>query len=213
MTFHLAWKHWFPPPRIALHNIQHEDSHEEDWLEGVQLTPLPYSNYRFKREYETDTMLLMRHQKYSFFSTQNGQDQFLLEIRGRDLLNSIANFKIIQPNGSVVYDMSAPVTRALCPSHLTDAAEQEDAVRAEIAAFLNAENFMTPALQDNERYDASVHLRDTTTYNELYYHNDYNGFMYHSFLNHDERIKIAYSRILRRVVVYYRCCKTGSLLN
>ena len=72
---------------------------------------------------------------------------------------------------------------------------------------------MTPALQDNERYDRNVHLRDTTVFNELYYHNDFNGFIYHDFAKHDERIKIAYSRLLRRVVVYYRCCKAGDLLN
>ncbi|MEY4926640.1 MAG: hypothetical protein RI894_1076 [Bacteroidota bacterium] len=213
LTVKLAWKQVFPPPRLSLHTIKQEYSNEEEWLTSSQLAILPHNNYRYKREYETDTLLLLRHQRYLFFSTKNGQDQFSLEIRGRDLLNSLATFKIIQPNGSVIYTMSAPTIRALCASTITDPAEQEDAVHAEIAHFFDAQNFLMPALQDEERYDATVHLRDTATFNELFYHNDYNGFMYHSFLNHDERIKIAYSRILKRIVVYYRCCRLGNLAN
>ncbi len=213
LTAKLAWKQIFPTPRIDTHTIKQEYSNEEEWLTTKQLEILPNSNYRYKREYESDTLLLLRHQRYVFFSTKHGQDQFALEIRGRDLLNSLATFKIIQPNGSVIYTMSAPTIRALCPSTVTDPADQEDAVRSEIARFFDAPNFLMPALQDDERYDYTVHLRDTATFNELYYHNDYNGFMYHSFINHDERIKIAYSRILRKVIVYYRCCKAGNLAN
>ena len=209
----MAWKQVFPPPRIELHTIKQEYSNEEEWLSDKELATLPNANYRYKREYDSDTMLLIRHQRYLFFSTKNGQDQFLLEVRGRDLLNATATFKIIQPNGSVIYTMTAPTKRAFCASNISGAAEQEDAVRSEIEHFLDAPNFIMPALQDNERYDPAVHLRDTAVFNELYYHNDFNGFMYHSFLNHDERIKIAYSRLLKKIVVYYRCCRASNLAN
>ena len=135
ITMKMAWKQVFPPPRIELHTIKQEYSNEEEWLSDKELATLPNANYRYKREYDSDTMLLIRHQRYLFFSTKNGQDQFLLEVRGRDLLNATATFKIIQPNGSVIYTMTAPTKRAFCASNIVGAAEQEDAVRSEIEHF------------------------------------------------------------------------------
>lgn len=213
ITTKLAYKQLYPPPRITLHTLKQEYSNEEEWLTKKQLEILPNTNYRFKREYDTDTLLLLRHERYLFFSTKHQQDRFLLEIRGQDLLNATATFRILQANGSVIYTMTAPVLRAFCPTGLDEPSAKYEAASREIAHFFDDANLLTPALQDNERYDRTVHPRDSTVFTELFYHNDYNGFMYASFLNHDERIKIAYSRLLQRVVVYYRCCKTSAILN
>jgi hypothetical protein len=79
-------------------------------------------------------------------------------------------------------------------------------IRYEIEHFFDQSNVLQPALGTGEIYDATVHTVDSLEYQDMYYDDQINGFMYHSFLNHAQRIKIAYSRRSRKVVVYYKCC-------
>jgi hypothetical protein len=204
MTAKLAFKHIFPTPRIQTvsHYIPFDE--EEDWLNTQPV--LKNADFRYSETHDNDTMVLYRKSRYIFFSTRHRMDLLELVVRGKNLLNATATFKITQVNGDVIYQISAPATKALCPSNVADIVAQEDLIKYEIEHFFDHSNVLQPALATGETYDASVHPIDSLEYQDIYYDDQINGFMYHSFLNHAHRIKVAYSRRTRKVIVYYKCC-------
>jgi hypothetical protein len=204
MTSKLVFKHIFPTPRIATVSHYIPIDEEEDWLNTQP--PLKNADFRYSETHDNDTMVLYRKSRYIYFSTRNRMDLLELVVRGSDLLHATATFKVTQVNGDVVYKIDAPAQKALCPSNISDLVAQEDMIRYEIEHFFDQSNVLQPALGTGEIYDATVHTVDSLEYQDMYYDDQINGFMYHSFLNHAQRIKIAYSRRSRKVVVYYKCC-------
>jgi hypothetical protein len=204
MTAKLAFKHVFPTPRFntVSHYIPLDE--EEDWLNTQPI--LKNADFRYSETHDNDTMVLYRKSRYIYFSTRNRMDLLELVVRGNNLLRATATFKIAQVNGDVIYQITAPATKALCPANETDIVAQEDLIKYEIAHFFDHANILQPALATGEMYDAQVHTIDSLAYQDMYYDDQINGFMYHSFLNHAQRIKIAYSRRKQKVIVYYKCC-------
>ena len=204
MTLKLAYKHYFPPPRIDVVSRYIPIDEEEDWLNTQPL--LKNADYRYSEVYDNDTVTLYRKSRYIYFSTRNRMDLLELVVRGKSLLTATATFKITQVNGDVIYQITAPARKALCPANMTDIVAQEDMILYEIQHFFDYANTLQPALATDEVYDAQVHTIDSLEYRDLYYDDQINGFMYHSFLNHAHRIKVCYSRRKKKTIVYYKCC-------
>jgi hypothetical protein len=210
MTCKLAYKHLFPEPRIETtsHYIRFDD--EEDWQHTNQ-EPLKNADFRYSEILDNDTTTLYRKSRYIYFSTRNRMDLLELVVRGRNLVTATAVFRITQVNGDVIYQISAPARQALCPAYVTNLVAQEEMIRYEINHFFDHSNMLQPALATNELYDPRVHLIDSLEYQALYYDDQVNGFMLHSFTEHGQRVKLCFSRRKNKVITYYKCCSNEEL--
>jgi hypothetical protein len=194
----------FPEPRFKTVSQYIRADDEEEWIEHQPI--VQHADFRYSEIYDNDTTVLYRKSRYLFFSTRNRMDLFELVVRGKRLLTAQATFTIRQVNGDVIYQATAPAIQALCPAPITDIVAQEDAMKGEIAHFFDHSNILQPAISTDEEYDRQVHRIDSIEYRDIYYDDQINGFMYQDFAAHGERIKIVYSRLRKKVIVYYRCC-------
>ena len=190
--------------------IIREAADEDQWLTKQQ--PLANADYRYREATEdNDTALLYREARYAYFSTRYSMDYLELLVRGKRLLTATATFSIRQPNGTIIYTVTGPAVRVLCPAYYTDLVDQEEAVKREITHFFDRANFLFPALNQDERYDARIHTVSHEEFDAIWHDDQLNGFMFNSFAQHETRVKIYYSRTDHRVKVYYRCCDVSDL--
>jgi hypothetical protein len=206
----IGCKRAFPPPDIAPFVHLYDTTDEDKWVSTQK--PLAHSDYYYTETYDdNDTTVLYRQSRYVHFTTRNSMDFFELTVRGKRLLTAKANFRIRQPNGSIIYSVDGPAIKVLCPQYFTDLIDQENAVRSEIEHFFDHANFLFPALNQDEPYDPRMHPIAHADFEALYLDDQINGFMYNSFAQHETRVKIYYSRQAHRVKIYYRCCDVSNV--
>ncbi|MES2829266.1 MAG: hypothetical protein V4687_13980 [Bacteroidota bacterium] len=118
----------------------------------------------------------------------------------RQLAFSITNFK-----GSVIYQLTLNSETLFNNYKSTlDLKKDNDKVsflNTELSRFLDEENFMEPAVTENESADNNV--PDKILYEELK-NNGLNGFMYR--VGPDQKVYIAWSATNGKVKTYYACC-------
>ncbi len=204
VTAKAAYKQLYPPPRIEV-DVEARPiptSYEEapQFIDTVALfSDAPTATFQMM-----DTSLLYRFRKSYYFSTAIHTDVFELSLRGSSVLKAKATFTIRRVNGDILYTDSGAAT-SLAANDADDIVVQERQIIENAQHFLDADNYISPAVHDDEEFDRAVNI-DRELFQELHWNDLIAGFSYISLKNPTKRVKIAFSRQRNKMVVYYICC-------
>lgn len=133
-------------------------------------------------------------------------DTFKVELQGESLKEMVINFSITAYNGKLIYQKNFKASD-LIENYKTNVdlkkeRSQIDFILNEYKLFLDEENFLEPAVTENENPDQ--YTPDKDFYNELK-KSSLNGFKYRT--GKENNVYIAWSENEQKVKPYYNCCK------
>lgn len=140
------------------------------------------------------------------FSDSIKVDTFKVILKGKMLKEMNIDFTITTYNGKIIYNKIFKATDLIenykATLDLKKEQSQLDFVLNEYKLFLDDENFLEPAVTENESPDQ--YTPDKSFYNELM-QSSLNGFKYRT--GNENNIYIAWSEKEQKVKPYYNCCK------
>ncbi|WP_245735203.1 hypothetical protein [Pedobacter hartonius] len=140
------------------------------------------------------------------FSDTTKLDTFKIVLNGERPKDMELVFTITPPSGKPIYTKTLKAT-ALLDNYrdnvdLGKEKKQMQFMQDELALFLDEENFLEPAVTENEQPDKNT--TDKSFFAELK-RSGVNGFKYR--LGKESNVYIAWSAADRKVKTYYECCK------
>ncbi|WP_324676144.1 hypothetical protein [Hymenobacter sp. GOD-10R] len=149
---------------------------------------------------QSDTLKVVRRKH--LFSSPSSPDQFMLTLRGTNLLSAEASFTITDASGQVIFrevltapDLEASMVYEMQGSSATQA-EREAFVKKRMEEFFADKNFQKPALAKSERYQPGQ--LDRATWDDLQRRPDATSFRY--LVGKEETRRIAWSPLKKQVV-------------
>jgi len=140
------------------------------------------------------------------FSDTTKVDTFRVSLTGEVLKDMNIRFTITDHNGRQIYRKNFKATDLIENYKSTVDLKKERSqmafIKEEYKLFFEDENFLEPAVTENENPDKNT--PDTVFYNELK-KSALNGFKYRS--GKETSVYIAWSESTQKVKVYYKCCK------
>ena len=140
------------------------------------------------------------------FSDTVKADTFKVALTGDVLKNMAIKFTITAHNGALIYNKDFKATDLIenykSTVDLKKERSQMKFIQEEFKLFLDEENFLEPAVTENENPDQ--YTPDKVFYNELK-RSGLNGFKYRS--GKETSVYIAWSEKEKKVKPYYNCCK------
>ncbi|MGY4385618.1 hypothetical protein ACVWYN_002664 [Pedobacter sp. UYP24] len=140
------------------------------------------------------------------FSDSVSLDTFKVSLEGKEIKEQLIHFTITNSKATVIYSLDVNANDLFKNYHATVDLKREqkklEFINNELERFLDDENFMEPAVTENETADKNV--PDLAFYDELKI-SSLNGFSYR--LGPEQKIYIAWSTKEKKVKVYYNCCK------
>jgi hypothetical protein len=139
------------------------------------------------------------------FSDSLKKDTFKLVLNGEKLQDMNMVFTITAHNGQQIYNKVFKATDLInnykASVDLEKERTQVSFIKDEFKLFFDEENFLEPAVTENESPDQ--YTPDTAFYNELK-KSGLNGFKYRS--GKETSVYIAWSEQEKKVQPYYKCC-------
>ncbi len=139
------------------------------------------------------------------FTDVDKQDTFRVVLTGEKPKEMLLSFSIISHEGKEVYKQEFKAAQILESYKgnldLKKEASQIKFMHDELNLFLDEENFLEPAVTENEQPDKNA--TDLAFYEELK-QSELNGFKYR--LGKERQVYIAWSQKALKVKVYYQCC-------
>lgn len=133
-------------------------------------------------------------------------DTFKVALIGNELKDMAIKFTITTHNGKLIYQKDFVATDLIADYKssvdLKKERTQMDFIISEYKQFLDDENFLEPAVTENE--SADQYTPDKKFYNELK-QSVLNGFKYRT--GKENNVYIAWSEEEKTVKPYYNCCK------
>lgn len=133
-------------------------------------------------------------------------DTFKVSLTGEEMKDIAINFSISSHQGKVIYHKIFKATDLIADYKssvdLKKERSQMDFIMNEYKLFLDDENFLEPAVTENESPDQ--YTPDKNFYNELK-QSTLNGFKYRT--GKENNVYIAWSEKEKLVKPYYNCCK------
>lgn len=133
-------------------------------------------------------------------------DTFKVSLVGQELKDMTINFTITSHNGKLIYQKDFVATDLIADYKssvdLKKERTQVDFIISEFKQFLDDENFLEPAVTENE--SADQYTPDKKFYDELK-QSALNGFKYRT--GKENNVYIAWSEKEKTVKPYYNCCK------
>ncbi len=140
------------------------------------------------------------------FSDSVKIDTFKVVLNGTVLKDMIIHFSITAFNGKVIYTKDFKATDLIdnykATVDLKKERSQMNFILSEYKLFLDDENFLEPAVTENENPDQ--YTPDKDFYNELK-KSSLNGFKFRT--DKENNVYIAWSEKENKVKPYYNCCK------
>lgn len=140
------------------------------------------------------------------FSDSLKVDTFKVVLTGDAPKNMMIKFSITAFNGVKIYEKDLKATDLIqnyqSTLDLEKDSKQKDFILQEYNLFFEDENFLEPAVTENETPDANT--PDKTFFQELKL-SGLNGFKYRT--GNDNKVYIAWSAKEKKVLPYYSCCK------
>ena len=139
------------------------------------------------------------------FSDSLKTDTFRIELVGTEPKNMYLSFTINSYEGRKIYNVRIDAKELFenyDVKNLNRTKNQIQFLKDEVARFLDEENFMVPAVTEEESPDSNV--PDKLFYEELK-QSQVNGFIYR--LGKEKKLYIAWSKREGKVKPYYSCCK------
>lgn len=151
-----------------------------------------------------NTDVLIENSTEVNFSSNNTKDRFVLSLKGQSIIDGKVLFKIYSTFGDELWkeefdaidligyglDLNAAVT------------EKERYISKRIANFFNRKNFLTPAIKSGESYDPDY--SDKEIWDDI--SSDFTAIGFYYLIGEESGCRIAYSKKLKRIVIYYTCC-------
>jgi hypothetical protein len=139
------------------------------------------------------------------FSDSLKTDTFNIELTGDHPKNMSLKFVIKNYNGEVIYTKLIKATEIIenykHSVKLDNEADQVNFFKEEMNLFFEEENFLEPAIAEQEVPDQNT--VDKPFFSDLK-KSGLNGFKYR--LGNEIKIYIAWSRLEKKVKIYYKCC-------
>lgn len=133
-------------------------------------------------------------------------DTFKVVLKGEKPADMTMHFTIMAHDGKLIYQKDFKATDLLknyaATLDLKKEGKQLEFMQQELKLFLDEENFLEPAVTENETPDENTSDKDF--YNELK-RSGHNGFKYR--LSNETEVYIAWSALKKQVLPYYSCCK------
>ena len=157
---------------------------------------------------QNEMITLISKTKTHCFSNPIKEDTFKVSIRGKDFLSGIVTFEIINWQGKLIYSdtFSGLSFIYYTPSVITLKSEEEKYVKDHsitlINLFFHEKAFEAPAIKDSDGYKDD--FSDKDIWLDIKSDPTAIGFSYSR--NEEDHIFIAYSKRMKKVVIYYHCC-------
>jgi hypothetical protein len=138
------------------------------------------------------------------FSDPTTKDKFSITIIGESLIKGMMVFQIVDANGSEILTEKYPanylIGYGLNPDATVD--EQENYIKKRVDEFFKDENFHSPAIELESKFDEDE--SDYQIWNDIKSDSSAVGFF--CLIGEEGFQSIAYSKKLKKVVVYFSCC-------
>jgi hypothetical protein len=138
------------------------------------------------------------------FSSSLEKDTFKIYATGPSIIDGQIKFQIISNEGLVILDEVFPPTSFLdygLKENPTDS-DKEEYLKGRIEKFFNEDNFHQPAISAESAFDEDYTKREI--WDDIISDQTAIGFYY--LIGDEDGRHIAFSKKLKRVVVYYNCC-------
>lgn len=140
------------------------------------------------------------------FSDSVKLDTFRIALKGESLKDMVMSFNITAHDGAKIYQKDFKVTDLIknyeSTLDLKKESKQKEFIQQELKLFFEDENFLEPAVTENENPDANT--PDKAFFAELK-RSALNGFKYRT--SNEQKVYIAWSEKEHKVLPYYSCCK------
>lgn len=147
---------------------------------------------------------LIESNTYHIFSLKDKLDFFSIAIYGNSIIEGTVKFTIKDYMGNEILNEEFPAKSLLGYYLDYDASikEKEDFIRKRIADFFKEENFHDPAISEDEIFDKDY--SNLKIWNDIYSDRSAIGFFY--LIGEEDGRMIAFSKTLKKVVMYFNCC-------
>lgn len=149
--------------------------------------------------------ILAEKKSTHFFSDTTDKDEFHIYLKGKSILEAIVQFKITSPTGDVLLEEEFPshylIGYGLFGDEITDE-KKEKYITNRISTFLDEENFLMPAIDPNELFDADY--SDKIIWDDI--KSDKNAIGFYYLVGEEDGRTIAFSKKMKKVVQYFGCC-------
>jgi len=138
------------------------------------------------------------------FSQKNKKDEFRITITGDSIHTATARLDIINYKNQKIYTESFPAAQLLnyeISSSATDN-EKDAFIRKRVKEFFHEENFKYPAVHTDDKFDSDYS-------NKKYWEAikaDRSAIGFYYLLGEEDGRSIAWSKKLKKVVLYFTCC-------
>ncbi|MBV9989137.1 MAG: hypothetical protein JO301_15770 [Chitinophagaceae bacterium] len=140
------------------------------------------------------------------FSEPDRLDSFVIAVTGDSLLHAAVRFEIFDPAGKSIYLDTFPAMH-LAGSYdeesLNSPVKKENFIRKRVRDFFSADKFLEPAVSAADSTDDD-YTQDKALWSDLKSNPRSIGFFY--LLGEEDGRKIAYSRLKKKVLMYFNCC-------
>lgn len=138
------------------------------------------------------------------FSSLDTKDSLILTVKGNSIEEAMMNFKIITNKGEVILDESYEAKYLLdygFDERLGEYAK-EDYIKKRVDEFFLQERFHRPAITQTEIFDEDY--SEKNIWDDIRSDSTSVGFYY--LIGEENGRNIAYSKRLKKVVLYFSCC-------
>lgn len=138
------------------------------------------------------------------FSSADKPDTFQIAIRGESIITGQVYFQITNPAGQRIYAVDFPATYLLDYgfSESITPQKEEQYIKQRIDAYFKPANFSQPAIPAGNSFEADY--SDKSIWQAIKADPSAIGFSY--LIGKEDGRQIAYSKTLKKVVLYYNCC-------
>ena len=153
---------------------------------------------------EDDESVLYGREILHNFSSSVDKDTFKIYATGPSIIDGQIQFQIINKEGHVILSEAFPSTSFLdygLKDNATDS-DKEEYLKGRIEKFFNEDNFHQPAISAESAFDEDYTKREI--WDDIVSDQTAIGFYY--LIGDEDGRHIAYSKTLKRVVVYFNCC-------
>jgi len=138
------------------------------------------------------------------FSEKYKKDQFRITVTGDSMLTATVRFDIINYKNKKIYTESFPATNLLNYDISATAPdnEKEQFIKQRVKEFFYEENFRYPAVHTDDKFGADYS-------NKKYWEAikaDRSAIGFYYLLGEEDGKSIAWSKKLKKVVLYFNCC-------
>jgi hypothetical protein len=158
----------------------------------------------YLHSYSQQTPILYSKNISHKFSDQIKADTFKIYITGQSLIDGIVNFEIINYSGEKIYFQQFESKFLFNYDFMIEKEliNEETFIKKRIDSFFNEENFKKPAIKEDEEFESDY--SDKANWDAI--KSDKNSIGFHYLIGEEDGRWIAYSKELKKVVLYFNCC-------